>query len=196
MDKRITACLYSGSAGLLIGLLSFSRWGFFSLLGFYPADLCTPKVAARFFSQGGSINQTIANKIEKDYTVLNCAFINAIKHNSLSSLQYLIDGGANINMEDERGLAPLSLVKSEKAAQLLINNGAKVKDNVPNPLFFAQSRKIAQLLVDNGADINARDLDGHTPLFNQVDDILNPYLYDEDYEFNLVHNIEVVKFLI
>ena len=95
MKKRTNSSLWYGATGLVIGLLSFSRWGLFSLLGFYPVDMCSTKFAERFFRQGGYINQTIANKIKKDSTPIDCAFINAVKYQSLSSLQPLIDSGAD-----------------------------------------------------------------------------------------------------
>ena len=199
MKKRTNSSLwYGGATGLVIGLLSLSRWGLFSLLGFYPADLCSPKVAKRFFRQGGYINQTIANKIKKDSTPIDCAFVNAVKYQSLSSLQPLIDSGADVNSKDDKGQTPLFFVKSDKVAQLLIDNGANIKakgNQGKTPLFYAQSPKIAQLLVDKGADVNARDRDNYTPLFIQVDDVF--YQYDNEVnQFNRIHDLEVAKFLI
>ena len=137
MDKRITASVWYGSVGCLIGLLSFYRWGLFSLLGFYPANMCSPKVANRFFDTGGNINQRIVNKIDQDYDLLNCTFQNAVKHQSLSSLQPLIDNGIEVNTRDKKGMTAL---------------------------FFARNEKIIKVLIDNGANVNARAKFGRTPL--------------------------------
>ena len=173
MDKRIRDSLCFASAGLLAGLLSFSRWGLFSLLSFYPTDLCDRQVAERFFRQGGYINQTIANKIKQDSTVLNCALLSAVQNHSLSSLQSLIDSGADVNAKNSSARTPLFAAKDKEVAQMLIDNGANINaedsrgmtvlgwrliqfaHSLNDPNYNYQSREVIETLIENGASVDA-----------------------------------------
>ena len=61
---------------------------------------------------------------------------------------YLLDKGANPNAKDDHGTAALSTVMEK-------HNAVRNRNNV---------QQIAQLLLSYHADINARDVDGDTPL--------------------------------
>ena len=167
LNRKVTACLLYGSAGLIIGLLSFSKWGLFSLMGFYPADLCTPKVTERFFNRGGNLNRAIVNKIERDPDLLHCIFS---KNKEVA--QRLIDNGINVNARiDGDNSTLLFAARNKEIVQLLINNGANVNaknnsgDNALRNAILFYSEEIVRVLIDNGADVNARDRFGTTPLF-------------------------------
>jgi len=85
----------------------------------------------------------------------------------------LIEHGADMTVQDERGSTPLhdaSRTGHKELAQFLLEHGADVtaqdKDG-STPLHQASGSgrmKLAQLLVEHNADVTARDKDGSTPL--------------------------------
>ncbi|XP_062612944.1 ankyrin-1-like [Saccostrea cucullata] len=91
-----------------------------------------------------------------------------------STVQLLLNNGADINLCDNDGFSPLLVAGKnghDSTVQLLLNNGADVNlsnKNGASPLYIAcQNRhdSTVQLLVNNGADINLCDNDGFSPLY-------------------------------
>jgi uncharacterized protein len=105
-------------------------------------------------------------------------------------LEYLITKGANVNAQNEDGIAPLHLASYPHVVQILVSAGANlnIRDKSGNtPLHVITEHQddtsdVIQALVQAGADINAQNSDSDTPL-----DIA---LSREDEE-----KIEVIKFL-
>ena len=69
------------------------------------------------------------------------ALIDAVLHNDVETIQYLLDKGANINLSDRYGNTPLSLAlfsRKYDAAIFLLKNGARkfTFDNYGNPCMF------------------------------------------------------------
>ncbi|KAK3361560.1 ankyrin repeat-containing domain protein [Lasiosphaeria ovina] len=99
----------------------------------------------------------------------------AAEEGRLSILELLIQGGANINVIDEWGGAPLVRAlqnRHEAVARLLIDKGADVNardSDGSTALIYAlrnDYEAVAQLLIDKGADVNARGNDGSTALIS------------------------------
>ncbi|MBK7146979.1 MAG: ankyrin repeat domain-containing protein [Xanthomonadales bacterium] len=109
----------------------------------------------------------------------------AAHDNNVLAVQSGIDEGQDINAQHPRaGTIPLMLAcqgNAIDALRLLIKSGANpslkftrvsridghvFKDHFP--LLYAESVAVAELLLDAGADINARDSDGCTALFNAI----------------------------
>jgi hypothetical protein len=96
----------------------------------------------------------------------------------LEMLEILIDNGADINVRDPHGWAPIHKAAErgqKEIAKMLIGKGADV--NLINrdggsPLHFAaehaDNSEMIELLIANGADVNVEDVRGDTPLHNSV----------------------------
>jgi len=92
-------------------------------------------------------------------------------------LELLISHGANINLKDWRGIAPLHEVVMGTAAgklktmKVLIDNGANVNIRAGDqwtPLHMAafdNYPELVELLLKRGAWVNTRNAFGQTPLF-------------------------------
>lgn len=93
----------------------------------------------------------------------------------LMQMRILILLGANLDAKDkgELGLTPLhkaALSGQTKAAELLINKGAKVdaaSNNGKTALILAATmgnKEVVELLLSKGADVDAQDAGGYTAL--------------------------------
>ncbi|XP_072160519.1 uncharacterized protein [Bemisia tabaci] len=85
----------------------------------------------------------------------------------LSTVQLLIDKGANVNAKDKLVNTPLHSAKTPSIAKCLIQHGAEV--NASNelgdtPLHFEQNFLVAKVLIEKGANVNASNNEGYTPL--------------------------------
>ncbi|KAG1962831.1 E3 ubiquitin-protein ligase XIAP [Pimephales promelas] len=88
-------------------------------------------------------------------------------------VQFLLELGVDVNIEDDACWTPLHIAASagrEKIVRSLISKGAQlnsVNQNGCTPLHYAASKdrfEIAQILLENGADPNATDKLQSTPL--------------------------------
>jgi ankyrin repeat protein len=81
----------------------------------------------------------------------------------LTVVQRLLEGGANVNAQNNKGATPL--------AEALMSAGPRVeimalreKDDDPKPRREVSSTAMVQFLIANGADVNVKDKDGVSPL--------------------------------
>jgi ankyrin repeat protein len=79
----------------------------------------------------------------------------------------LAHAGANLNLQDDEGNAPLHTAYDPDVAKALIQDGANI--NIRNksgetPLMTNLSADVGKLLIAAGADINEKSEDGKTAL--------------------------------
>ncbi len=108
------------------------------------------------------------------------------RNGHLDLTRKLIQNGAQVNVQDERGYTPLHSARSSDVAKLLINNGANVNATVEDSIPIKQDGKreykqdtgitllhlaaadgkvkAAKMLLDNGATPDAKTGSGLTPL--------------------------------
>ncbi len=119
-------------------------------------------------SQPGS---TIINS--RDVTTGRGALHIVTERRDLTWLRYLVSKGANVNLRDDRGVAPLQLATSLgwiEGVEFLVSKNAKVDesdDTGETPLISAVHRKNAAMvraLLKGGADPNRADNSGRTAL--------------------------------
>lgn len=98
----------------------------------------------------------------------------ASENNREDVVRFLLEKGANVNIQDSAGNTPLlyaSRYGHEGIARILIDAGANVNQrNVEGriPLHDAcwngYSRQLVKLLLDKGSNVNAKDMNGWSPL--------------------------------
>ena len=96
-----------------------------------------------------------------------------IKFYNINKIRRLIEAGADVNIELERGDMPLHWTAKNnhlELAQLLISSGVDLEaedDESYKPLYWAieyNSLEVAKLLISSGVDLEAKDSWGSTPL--------------------------------
>eukprot|EP00744_Colponema_vietnamica_P017813 GILI01025081.1.p1 GENE.GILI01025081.1~~GILI01025081.1.p1 ORF type:complete len:183 (+),score=21.42 GILI01025081.1:244-792(+) len=95
----------------------------------------------------------------------------AIKHRKIGAIELLIANGADLELGDATGLHCCAAASNIEAAMLLIDTGADLDavSHIGNltPLHFAamnEDKPMVNLLVAEGANIEARNVEGNTPL--------------------------------
>ncbi|MGL9757975.1 MAG: ankyrin repeat domain-containing protein [Wolbachia sp.] len=93
----------------------------------------------------------------------------AFGSNYVKVVELLIEKGANVNIRDNEGKAPLHFVNHPYMAEMLLNKGAEVniQDNEGRtPLHLTPDRfsYIVEMLLNKGAEVNIKDNEGRTPL--------------------------------
>lgn len=117
--------------------------------------------------------------------------IPATKDDNFSEVRFLLDSGADVNLRDSDGRAPLHWAANRGGiglVKLLLEHGADVnaRDNDKLTPLHAAARKdrreAAKLLIKRGADVNAKNKAGKTPLatakelnFTQFAELLQPH---------------------
>lgn len=114
----------------------------------------------------------------------------AAYNGNINIARLLIDSDVNVNAADENGVTPLHVATHNghvKLCRLLINRGANIdaaitKDGktVLHVAAFLGNLSMINLLIDENADVNAKDMEGWTPIYGASE---NGY-------------IEIVRFLI
>lgn len=107
----------------------------------------------------------------------------------VSTVEYLISQGANVNFKNKDGNTPLFCHEDPDIINLLIRQGANVneqndKGNVP--LFSVKNIESAELLLHNGADINHCDFFGANATFYISDPFVMQYLIDKGLNINQI----------
>lgn len=112
------------------------------------------------------------NGIDNSYGKVTALF-QAVERNDLPMAKLLISYGAKVNVRDESGNAPISMISQEtpvELVRLLISRGADANEKDEGgytPLMDAArvgNLKVMQLLIELGADLSATDKEGNTPL--------------------------------
>ncbi len=90
--------------------------------------------------------------------------------------QLFIDHGADIHAEYDGGGTPLHIADNAEVAKILIDYGADIDGqsvlfgNMPlHAASYRGKKDVVQVLLDHGADVNAKDIDGRTPLDIAID---------------------------
>lgn len=91
-------------------------------------------------------------------------------HRDLKILELLILFGADVNAQNNNGKTPIQDDrKDNEIILLLLKNGADPFSRISYAnqtlLHIATSGELAQFLIDAGLDVNAKDGQGHTPLY-------------------------------
>ena len=93
----------------------------------------------------------------------------------LSIVKILVDGGANVNVQDKYGCTPL-IIHAEKGNKDIVSyfiaHGADVDRKDPagrTALHISGHLSIVKILVDVGANVNVQDKYGRTPLMIHAD---------------------------
>ena len=101
------------------------------------------------------------------------ALLEAVEEDNFDMIQYLLDRGMDVNAsrDHETALGRASQEGNYEMANFLIDKGAALSPASPGeelpPIGAAASEghtNIVRLLLGKGADINATDIEGHTPL--------------------------------
>ncbi|WP_455198591.1 ankyrin repeat domain-containing protein [Kaarinaea lacus] len=107
----------------------------------------------------------------------NTELMSAAKNGDVIGVQKIIDRGADVNQQSNKGKTALMFAASEghrDVAQLLIDHGAKVNiaDHYGTTALIVGStagkHDIVELLLKHGANPDARDQSGSAPLVNAV----------------------------
>jgi len=103
----------------------------------------------------------------------------AAAHGNIARVQELLDGGVDVNVQDQANWTPLLLAAMychEELVHLLIEQGADVNARTYTnanvlqivincyPINAMQKLRIMRLLIEKGADVNAQDENNNTPL--------------------------------
>lgn len=144
----------------------------------------------------------------------NQNLINAIIHDDFEEVETLIEGGINLNQENEDGITPLltaAMNDNLELVKLLIDNGAKVNyvgstgysvlnSLASNSNVTEETLSIIQMLINNGANINEKEpIEGFTPLLHAIEnnniDIIK-LLIDNDVDVNITDNFGTTPLLL
>ena len=105
-------------------------------------------------------------------TLGNTLLDRAISESNKQKVQWLIEHGAKITVENEYGLLHEAVwINSKEIFLYLIDKGADVKKYVDKLLWVAingDNTEIIQYLVENGANVNAKDNKGKTLLMYAI----------------------------
>lgn len=122
---------------------------------------------AALYADIKSLNEFIAtepnlvHEVDKfEFTALH----EAVGEHTLEVVQILIAAGANVNAQNDSGIAPLHLVAYDYIAEELIKAGAKIQikeQNGGTPLHIQaenpESIEVIEVLLKHGADANIKD---------------------------------------
>ena len=116
-----------------------------------------------------SLNKEIINsKDEYGFTALH----NVMAEEQIEAIQLIINNGANVNTQNNDGIAPLHLAAYIENVDILLENGARINitDNNGNTALHVLASEgddyndIIEHLLLNGADKSIKNNNGETPL--------------------------------
>ena len=106
-------------------------------------------------------------KDQYGFTVLH----DVVGEHYFDMVKLLIESGADVNAQNEDGIAPLHLAAYGETVNILIKNGSKIdleSARGETPLYIAASEQdgfgVIAALLDNGADPTHKNIDGVTPI--------------------------------
>ena len=113
------------------------------------------------------------------FDLWNCSSLHIAARKKAPNLtRLLLQKSAHLNLKDDTGATPLHIAVgdgTEEVVQLLLIHGAdtEIKDNhgntaIQEALSTKASEALLPLLIEKGANIEARDLQGRTPLCNAI----------------------------
>ena len=98
---------------------------------------------------------------------------------NIGEMKKLLDGGCDVNSQDNMGMTPLHWARTTEMMSYLIDSGAnpEIRDNcgmsvLTATVFYACDESITErvkLLLDAGADVDVEDGEGRSPLQLAVD---------------------------
>ncbi|CAH0396205.1 unnamed protein product [Bemisia tabaci] len=144
-----------------------------------------PKAADFLIEMGTDVNSCIdyhGYEWDQMRTALHLA-----RH--LSTVNLLIDKGANVNAMDKSLNTPLHLARTPSIAKCLLEHGAKVNaSNIlgDTPLHFVQNFHTAKILIEKGGNVNASNNEGYTPLHTARNTAIAKLLLDNGAELKAV----------
>lgn len=111
-------------------------------------------------------NSLVNAKDEYGFTVLH----NVVGEHNFDMVELLVQKGADVNAQNDEGIAPPHLAAYAENAKILIKNGAKVdiESNLnETPLYVATTEHedidVMEVLLENGANPNHKNVRGETP---------------------------------
>lgn len=120
---------------------------------------CVPLVSAARWDSKACVEQLL-NK-NPDLKQVNEALMQAVHGSHFEVVELLVEkGNADVNYGDVTRLG----------FALSNDNEQCTKDYCETPLMNAHTSQIAEYLIQKGANVNARDLQGYTPLMHIIDD--------------------------
>jgi ankyrin repeat protein len=186
--KRCSVLLSLGANDIDSNLWLAARWGHIEIVKLL--ILKDGDVNYKLGGNGDSILEAALDNLGKK------------KDSNYDVIKYLLDKGANLNLELFNGQNLLQIAireedVGEKIILLLIDKGADLnhKDNSgATPLHYACEdeylKEIAVYLINKGANVNIRDNKGRSPIFNAIefcDDLeMIKILVENGAEFELI----------
>lgn len=136
-----------------------------------------PLVSAARWDSKSCIEQLL--NTNPDLKQVNEALMQAVHGSRFEVVKLLVEkGGADVNYGD---MTMLGFALSN-------DNEQNKEDYCETPLMNAHTLKIAEYLIQKGANVNARDLQGYTPLMHIIDDCEGSLLDVEDIVKLLIKN--------
>ena len=121
--------------------------------------------------------EIINRRTVRNMTPLMTAAVNTVSASSDKTVEILLNHGANVNLQDERGCSALMIAATncqKTTVELLLKNNSKLNmkdENGNTALFYAiinsvgdQNFETVKTLLDHGSDVNVTDNEGFTPL--------------------------------
>ncbi len=109
----------------------------------------------------------LSKKDEYGFTVLH----NVVGEHYFEIVELLIEHGADVNAQNDEGIAPLHLAAYPETAEILIKRGARVEiesTRGETPLYVHASEQdgfdVLVVLLENGASPNRKNGRGETPI--------------------------------